>query len=145
MELDKMASKKFHMFYIYPMISIICLINIFFIMMNFSGSIISYVGILLFCVGLIISSLLVFKNINVFVKALRKTRFYKYIDCLNKACKKIIEIFLPLCVSFVAIAALLYCQETNFPYITIVTFICVPTAGVGLAMFVCNSIVAYSI
>ena len=145
MELDKMASKKFHMFYIYPMISIICLINIFFIMINFSGSIISYVGILLFCVGLIISFLLIFKNVNSFVKILRKTKLYKYIDCFNKACKKIIEIFLPLCVSFVAIAALLYCQETNFPYITIVTFICVPTAGVGLAMFVCNSIVAYSI
>lgn len=145
MELDKMASKKFHMFYIYPMISIICLINIFFIMINFSGSIISYVDILLFCVGLIISFLLIFKNVNSFVKILRKTKLYKYIDCLNKACKKIIEIFLPLCVSFVAIAALLYCQETNFPYITIVTFICVPTAGVGLAMFVCNSIVAYSI
>lgn len=133
------------MFYIYPMISIICLINIFFIMMNFSGGITSCIGIFLFCFGLIVSSLLVFKNINVFVKVLRKTRFYKYIDRLNRKFKKIIEIFLPLCVSFVAIAALLYCQKINFPYITIITFICVPTAGVGLAMFACSSIAAYGV
>lgn len=145
MKLDKNIPQSFYMFFIYLMVSAICLINIFFIMINFSGSITSYIGILLFCVGLIISSLLIFKNVNSFVKTLRKTKLYKCIDCLNKTCKKIIEIFLPLCVSFVAIATLLCCQEVNFPYITIVAFICVPTAGVGLAMFVCNSIVAYSI
>ena len=145
MKLDKNIPQSFHMFFIYLMISVICLINIFFIMMNFSGGIVSYIGVLLFCVSLIISSLLAFKNVNSFVKTLRKAKLYKCIDCLNKTCKKIIEIFLPLCASFVAIAVLLYCQEVNFPYITIATFICVPTAGVGLAMFVCNSIVTYSI